>query len=111
MSLLVTVVGGKPSITYTTNSTDTAALLSTSATLESVGDHPKQANSAVITIEDENIRYAFGVTPVKNGAGELGHPAGDGDVIKLNSYKALKDFKFVSAVAGSHAKLMVTIGF
>lgn len=111
MSLNVTVVGGRPSITYTMNSTDAAQIIAVAEHTQGSGDMQQTCKGAVISFEDNEVRYAFGVTPVKDGVGELGHSAGDGSILKLNSYKAVRDFQFISAIAGSHAKLMITIGF
>lgn len=111
MSLNVAVVGGRPSITYTMNSTDAAQIIAVAKQTQGSGDKLQTCKSAMITVEDNEIRYTFGVTPVKDGASELGHPGGDGSLIKLNSLKSVRDFQFISAIAGSHAKLMITIGF
>lgn len=108
----VAVVGGRPSITYEMNSTDAAQIIAVAKQTQDTGaDMEQTCKSAMITVEDNEIRYAFGVAPVKDGAGELGHPGGDGSIIKLNSHKSVRDFQFISAVAGDHAKLMITIGF
>lgn len=112
MSLNVSVVGGRPSITYEMNSTDAAQIIAVAKhTQGSSGPQQQICKSALISFEDNEVRYAFGVAPVADGAGELGHSAGDGSILKLNSYKAIRDFQFITAVAGNHAKMMITIGF
>jgi len=103
----VQIVGGKPGTTYLYTTTNTAAALD-SAKLTTAGDYPKKCNSVMIGVLDNDISYAFVSTPV---AGGLGHKAGDGDTIKLQSWAAASKFKVVSEGAGAHARLMITVGW
>ena len=107
MAVNVTVIGGKPTITYKVASTNAVQTLA-AAKLVTAGDHPKNCNSVSITVETANIRYAFGVDPTQAG---LGHLVGDEGIVKLNSYKAARDFRFISAAAGVHGAFQITIGF
>lgn len=104
MSISVTIHGGRPGITYQVSTTNSAAALA-AAKLKVSNIY---AESGVISVEDAAIRYAFGVDPTQGG---LGHKAFPGDIIKLNSKKALDDFKHISDASGVHADLQVTLSF
>ena len=109
MSIAVVIIGGRPGITYEDDSTDTAQLLASAKyTNETVSDNIKHANSCSITVETASIRYAFGVAPTQAG---LGHLATSGTVIKLNSYKAIRDFQYISAAGATPGTLQITMGF
>ena len=107
----VFIMGGQPQITYQVNSTNTAQIIAVAKQyVLGSNKNEKPCHGASITVETNDIRYAFGVAPTQSGGLGLGHLAGDGDVIKLNSYKAVRDFQFISNVAGAHAMLTITIG-
>ena len=104
----VFIMGGKPEITFEMTSSDAVQTITSSkhfVTGSNVNDKP--AHTAAITIETAEIRYAFGVDPVQGG---LGHLDGISGVIKLQSYKSIRDFRFISNASGVHATLMITIG-
>lgn len=111
MSLNVNIVGGRPTTTYQVNSTDAAQIIALSKQAQGSGDMGQKCKGALITFEIEDVRYAFTATPTQSGGLGLGHLAGDGDTLKLQSNKAVRDFKFISNVAGTHAMLTITIGF
>ena len=102
----VAIVGGRPGTTYEDDSTDASQALA-AAKLATAGSHPKKCNAVMITIENNGIRYAFGTDPTTS----FGHLAEDGAIIKLNSWKSAKDFRFISSVAGNHAKMFITVGW
>ena len=104
----VKIVGGQPGTTYLYTTTDTAAALDSAKLTRGSGNAARKCNSVMITVLDNDISYAFVSTPV---AGGLGHKAGDGDTIKLQSWGAASKFKVVSEAAGSHARLMITVGW
>lgn len=106
MSISVTIHGGRPGSTYQVSTTNAAAALATNKMTQAVTG--KLAESAVITVENNPIRYAFTSTPTQGG---LGHKANPGDIIKLNSRKAITDFKHISDGSGNHAVLQVTPSF
>lgn len=108
MTLKVVVIGGRPGTTYQVDSTNTAQSLAAAKLIITAGEDKTHCNGAAITLEGYDIRYSFTATPT---AGTLGHLAGDGDLIKLQSYKSARDFKFISNVAGNHCTLTITIGF
>ena len=66
----------------------------------------KGADGAVISVETNSVRFGKGsITAV------LGHLAGPGDIITLDSRHELQNFKFISAVAGLSASLQTTIQY
>ena len=95
-------VKGAPQDTYTVASTNTAQTLA-SAKITVDDRSPKGAH---IFIEDADIRYTFGATPV---AGGLGYLVGPGANITLQDSTQVNGFKFISNVSGVHAALIVTV--
>ena len=107
----VHIVGGQPQPTYQVNSTNTAqGIADAKKYVASSNVNDKPCHGAMITIETNDIRYSFSTTPTQSGGLGVGHLAGDGDALKLNSFKAVNDFKFISNIAGAHAMLTITIG-
>ena len=67
------------------------------------------AVSALITVEGNSIRYAFGgAAPTQAG---LGHLLIAGASLKLDNPDDIASFQFISATAGQAAVLQVTAGF
>jgi hypothetical protein len=64
---------------------------------------------ARISIENQPIRYTFGSTPTVDGGTGLGHVGSADTEILLESGAEVTRFKFISKVAGSAAKLVVTM--
>lgn len=106
----VIIIGGAPNATYSVNSADAAAVLVNPGKIYQDGTATgKVAIGAMITVEDNPVRWAVGGgVPV---AGGLGHLANPNDVIKLSSWKAVKSFKFLNEVSGQNGVLQVTILF
>lgn len=63
---------------------------------------------AVITVEDQSIRYSFGTAPTNDAGTGLGHIATSGTTITLRSGNAVKKFKYLNKTAGSNATLQIT---
>jgi len=109
MACNITLLGYNPGETYTVDSSNTAAGLAT-AKKYLTGDSSIQntkAKGLYITVEKNEIRHTWGSTPTTS----LGHLLGVGDHLILDSWKQVDDFKFISAVAGLHATLMITVLF
>jgi hypothetical protein len=93
---------GDAGTTQSIASTNTAqGLATTMLTDTNLG----KANGAIITIEDNSIRYAFNATPTQAG---LGHIATANSVIILNSPQMVYNFKFISHANNTHAVMQVT---
>ena len=60
-----------------------------------------------IFVEDANIRYAFGVDPVKSGDGKLGALFVDGNIMRIRGYDKIGKFRFISDVENTPATLQV----
>ncbi|MCK5017579.1 MAG: hypothetical protein KAS32_10970 [Candidatus Peribacteraceae bacterium] len=98
MSRIVTSFSGNPKTTTKYTSTNTAAALT----------KVDGCIGALITLETNDIRFGFDITPTGSGGANLGHILSAGDSIKLMSGREVGDFRFVSKTAGSHGVLHVT---
>jgi len=104
---------GSPGVTYSVASTDAAqALAAAKLYLDGVdhttdADYKFRAVAVHITIDTEPIRIAFGVNPTTS----LGHRYLINSILPLASWADITNFKFISAVAGQHATLQVTVYF
>ena len=72
---------------------------------------PVLASSALITVENASIRYAFGGVAPTQGANPVGHLLEAGQSLKLDNPADVASFQFISAVAATPAVLQVTAGF
>lgn len=109
MAKSVILLGYNPGETYTDDSSDTVAGLA-EVKKYLTGDVTKQITKAkglYITVEKNEIRHTWGSDATVN----LGHLLGVDDFIILDSWKQVDDFKFISAVAGLHGTLMITVLF
>lgn len=79
-----------------------------SAVLRIVNNVAVYANHALVDIETNDIRYAFGADPV---AGGLGHLKADPVQIELIGPDSVQDFRFVSNIANTHGVINVTTGY
>lgn len=83
-------------------------------TAESIADAKKKKGNtkcigAFISVEDNNVRIAFGDTdPTQAG---LGHKVVAGDSIRLSGYNEVNRLSYINAVNGSDAVLQITIIF
>ena len=71
-----------------------------------VGGRPMKANGAYITVETANVRFGIGTATTA-----LGHLAGPGDVILLESQHEIENTTFISEVAGLSAAMMTTMQY
>lgn len=65
------------------------------------------AVSILISCEDQNVRYAFGVDPTQ-GANQIGHMFYAGAVLELVGGRAIREFRFINDVNGVDGVLQVT---
>jgi len=71
-----------------------------------VTNDSRNALRVVVSCEDNAIRYAFGgVIPV---AGANGHVLAANEILTIGHPGSIESFRFVSAVANSHANLQIT---
>ena len=101
----VYMIDGIPGTTTEVLSEDTAKGLPSGILTDASGN---PCETVLITVEDNPIRYAHNVNPVSDGAGELGHRVAASGIIKLHNSADVTTFTFISATAGSAAKLFVT---
>lgn len=71
----------------------------------------RRVMAATITIEGNNMRYAFGGAVPTNGANPLGHLIYVGQGLRVENPQALVGFQYVNAVAGNNAVMQVTFEF
>lgn len=65
--------------------------------------------SALITVEDADIRFCFdGTTPVVTGAGEKGHIMSSGQSYVVTGYEACRNFRCINAVGSNGATVKAT---
>lgn len=102
MPITTRLLDGKAGTTQTVASTDTAQSLPAAVIKDT---NLGIANGAIISVETNTIRYTFTSTPTQAG---LGHACTAGNGLVLNSPQMVKNFKFISASAGSHANLQIT---
>ena len=72
---------------------------------------PSAIKGCVITIEDFNLRVTVGgdsYVPTTDATTKIGDKVVAGGSIKLENFGDCRDFRFISAVAGSHALLQIT---
>ena len=103
--------GSLLSVTYKLTTSDTATALAAAKYLVDLGGstgESRRATQAIITVEDDEIRVGFGVDPTQAG---LGHRFSVGDVIDLQSFDMIRNFRYISADSAAHAVLQVTIEF
>ena len=105
MATPVYIIEGNPDDTFTMNSTDASQGIDSSKYTNASSEPIKQL---FVTVEDQPVRVAFDIDPVADGGSELGHVIKTDGSILIQGNDACKEFRFISKVAGSHAKLMLT---
>lgn len=95
---------------------DTAALLSSKATIEwsrtgsgAALSETEIAKGAWLTVETNGIRIAFGGAVPTSGADGLGHLLTTGDSLFIDSRAMLKTCQIINSTAGSNALVQVTL--
>ena len=66
---------------------------------------------ALITCEEENVRFGLGDTDPTQGAAAIGHLLYVGQSIKLANSYAVKSFSYINAVAQTDGIIQVTFEF
>jgi hypothetical protein len=105
MASNVFIVDKKPGNTYTVDSTNVATGITAGVLIDgSLG----AIKGIFISVEANPIRIAYGVAPIQDGVGVLGHIVKADGVLKISSNEAITAFKYISKVADAHATLMIT---
>lgn len=99
MAESIIIISGRPTPTYSMESSDIAQSL-----LNNEG-----AVYALVTPETGDIRFSFTSTPTNNPP--LGHILRAGDSLILQSGTEVSSFLFLSLEVGSPALIQITIGF
>jgi hypothetical protein len=107
MSRQTRITAGTPQPTFKMTGTDASQGL-TAAELVHPGDSNRSPVGAVITVEDNSLRFTVGGVDASLTLGHLREPK---NVIYLECLQAIKTFEFINAVAGQDAVIMVTVGF
>ena len=97
---------GNPDVTTRVAVTDVVQYFA--AAIYSKDNHP--AVSALITCEENAIRFAFGTDPTQ-GVGAVGHILYAGQAIQLSNSYAIRQFRFINETAQTDAVLQITAEF
>ncbi len=100
-------ITGSPSQTVKIACTDAAQLFSTSYVISG----NLIANAALITCEDNDVRFTLGDATPTQGAAGVGHVLYTNQSIKLHNSKAVKTFKFINYTNAANAIIQVTFEF
>lgn len=100
-------VTGTPSTTFRMASTNAVQRLTAAKLVTEAG---KRCTRAVVAVETNSVRVSWGADPTQ-GAGSLGVTLNSGDVLTLESPAAVEGMRFLSAAAGTHGVLQVSVEF
>jgi len=106
--MFVVEMTGRPLTTLTHTCGDTAQDLQdvTGFVAQYSSGYDKQnVVSCLITVETNDIRFAWGADPTQVG---LGHVLSAGQSLKLTNHKQIIDFRFINKTNGSNAILQIT---
>lgn len=101
------IIAGTPQPTFSMVGTDASQGLTASELIHS-SDSERSPVSAIITVEDYDLRFTVGGVEASLSLGHLRKPEG---VINLECLKSIKSFRFINASVGQNATIMVTVGF
>ena len=96
----VTNLGLSPYPTIEQTGSDTAQALPAGA----IATGNVKMQHCVLVVKDAAIRFALGATPVSSGLGAISDV---GDVIELDSYAQINQFKWINSAAGVTGKLVI----
>lgn len=99
---------GTMGVTTRVASSDTAAAFAAGLLLSSTGS--RVATAATISVETNNVRVAFNVTPTQGSTG-VGHLMYPGDSWRIVGRENLDQFKFISAANGVAGAIVVTMEY
>lgn len=68
----------------------------------------KNVVGLLITVETNDIRFAWGTNPTQGGSPDVGHVLSAGGSLKLSNHKQIIDFRFINKTNGADAVLQVT---
>jgi hypothetical protein len=68
----------------------------------------RTCKGAIITVEDNPIRIAFGGATPTQGASSLGHLLNVGDVMRVYGEGMMQDFKYINANNGNNSVMQLT---
>jgi hypothetical protein len=86
--------------------TDLGATIEINTSQPGGGALKRQAQFATVSVETNAVRFACGTPTTANG-----HLLQPGDSIDLQDVHEIKTAKFISAVAGAHATLQISVEF
>ncbi len=107
MSRQTRITAGSPQPTFKMTGTDASQKL-TASELVHPGASSRLPVGAIITVEDNSLRFTVGSV---NASLTLGHLREPKDVIYLECLKSIKTFEFINSVVGQDTVIMVTVGF
>lgn len=102
---VISIQGVTLEVTQTVQSSDSVAYLPANV-ITTTG---RRASAVFITCEDANIRWTVGgVDPI---AASLGHILYNSNSIRISNGQWIRTFRYVSAAAGTPARLQITAEF
>lgn len=101
------LISGKPNKTYRIAATDVAQGFTQARYVKD----STAAIGALITCEDNDIRFTFGTSTPTQGATGLGHVLHKDQSFKLNNPYAISTFKFLNKTNGSDGAIQVSFEF
>lgn len=94
--------------TFRVASSDTAQTITSTYITDPEGF---QAVRALVTVESNNVRIAFGGTVPTQGATPVGHVVSAGQTLIIDNPTDLATFRFINATASSNGVLQITPGY
>lgn len=107
MSKQIRIVAGTPQPTFKMTGSDESQGLTAAELIYNSGSGRSPVN-AIITVEDNNLRFTVGGVGASLTLGHLREPKG---VINLECLHSIKSFQFINASFGNDTVIMVTVGF
>lgn len=107
MSRETRIIAGSPQPTFKVVGTDDSQGFPAGEMVHP-GESSRSPVGAIITVEGNNLRHTTGGV---DASLILGHLCQPGDVIYLESHKAVKTFQFINAEETKDAVIMVNIGY
>ena len=99
----ITQIRGIPGTTVRVAVSDVAQYIA--AAVFTLNNSP--AISVLITCEEENVRYAYGVDPTQ-GVNQVGHLFYVGAAVELTGGRSIREFRFINDVAMTDGFLQIT---
>lgn len=102
------IMGALQNKTVTFLSTDTSQVLTTAISAASTAvTNFGQTKAAMISVESNPVRFAFGVA----ASTTKGHVIAAGGSIRLTDHSFIAGAQFISASAGNHGRLQVSLEY